>query len=301
MNKTQAILTALAAALLMGSCKPRVPREYIQPDEMEDLLYDYYIARAMATRGDSVGYKQRAYQLAVLRQHGVTEAEFDSSLIYYYRNAERLNKIYAAVTSRLEGKAQQLGASAGEMGKYATLSATGDTADIWNDARRTLLLPLPPYNRMDFRLEADTTYRRGDSFQLNLRTLFMYQSGSKDCVAYVAVDYAGDSTAVYNRRISGSDEYKLSIPANHEADIKAIRGFIYLGNGLTQSALQKLLFIDGIQLVRFHPQEADVKAAEERKQNEAKEKARIDSIQRADTLGAKPGMVKMRNAMPLTR
>lgn len=299
MSKTLGILPLLALAILLGSCKPGVPREYIQPDDLEDILYDYYIARSMATRGDSVDYKQKAYRLAVLRQHGVTEAEFDSSLIYYYKNAERLNKIYSAVSARLEAKAEQLGASAGEIGRYASLSTTGDTADIWNGARRTLLMPLPPYNRMDFRLAADTTYRRGDHFQLNLRTLYMYQSGTKDCTLYVAVDYEGDSTAVFTRRISSSDECKLNIEANHEADIKAIRGFVFLGNGLSQSPLQKLLFIDGIQLVRFHPQEADIKAAEEGKLQKEKEKARRDSLRQADSLLLKP--MQMQKVKPLTR
>lgn len=301
MRKLLYFIVAVVAVGILGACKPGVPRGVVKPGDMEEILYDYYIARSMATQGDDVAFKQRAYRLAVLKKHGVTEAEFDSSLVYYYTHSEEFAKVYSAVQRRLEGEAQAVGASAGEMNKYASLGATGDTAEIWNGARRALLLPIPPYNRMDFRLEADSSYRRGDSFQLILRASFMYQSGTRDGIVYVAVDYEGDSTATYNRRINMGDEYKLFIPANHEADIKAIRGFVYLGNGLTQSPLQKLMFIDGVQLVRFHPQEADVKAAEEEKQRKATEAARRDSTRKADSLAMKPAVMKMKDLKPMTR
>ena len=34
--------------LMVIGCKPMVPSEYIQPEDMEDLLYDYHIATALA-------------------------------------------------------------------------------------------------------------------------------------------------------------------------------------------------------------------------------------------------------------
>ena len=41
--------------LLMAlACKPTVPSEYIQPSELEDLLYDYHVAEAMA-KNDGAG------------------------------------------------------------------------------------------------------------------------------------------------------------------------------------------------------------------------------------------------------
>lgn len=301
MRKLLYFIVAVVAVGILGACKPGVPRGVVKPGDMEEILYDYYIARSMATQGDDVAYKQRAYRLAVLKKHGVTEAEFDSSLVYYYAHSEEFAKVYAAVQRRLEGEAQAVGASAGEMNKYASLGATGDTAEIWNGPRRALLMPIAPYNRLDFHLEADSSYRRGDHFQLILRSLFMYQSGTRDAIVYVAVDYEGDSTATFNRRLTLGEEYQLSIPANHEAAIKAIRGFVYLGNGLTQSPLQKLMFIDGVQLVRFHPQEADVKAAEDEKMRKANEEARRDSLRKADSLTVKPVLQKMKLAQPITR
>ena len=35
-------------AFVLVSCKPTVPSTYIQPGEMEDLLYDYHVAMSVA-------------------------------------------------------------------------------------------------------------------------------------------------------------------------------------------------------------------------------------------------------------
>ena len=81
------------------SCKPTVPADYIQPSDMEDILYDYHVAQAMGREGqkNSLPYDENGYFQAVLRKYQVTEAEFDSSLVYYYSHAERLKKIYKNV------------------------------------------------------------------------------------------------------------------------------------------------------------------------------------------------------------
>lgn len=248
----QYVVGAVVAVLMLVGCKPQVPSSYIQPGEMEDILYDYYLAEAMANRTENVGYNQSLYYHAVLDKHGVSEAEFDSSLVYYYTHADRLAKIYSSLSDRMNGEATRLGASVNEMGKYAGLSANGDTANIWRERSNAVLMPMAPYNRMDFVVKADTTFHQGDSFQFNLMVNFMYQSGIKDGILYVVVDYDNDSTAVCLSRINGSGICDLTIPANPDAKVRQLRGFIYLGQGGDDNTLQKLMFVNDIQLIRFH-------------------------------------------------
>ena len=88
-------LVFILPLMLLASCKPSVPSEYIQPDDMEDILYDYHVAQALA-RNDGAGgqldLKKTVYYRAVLQKHGVTEAEFDSTLVYYFSHVDRLRK-----------------------------------------------------------------------------------------------------------------------------------------------------------------------------------------------------------------
>ena len=86
---------AVAAVLLLSACKPGVPSGLIQPEELEDLLYDYHVAQAMAeTGGDSMNFKRYSYVQAVFEKHGVSEAEFDSTMVWYASHATYLNDIY---------------------------------------------------------------------------------------------------------------------------------------------------------------------------------------------------------------
>lgn len=240
----------------VSSCKPGIPSEYIQPDEMEDILYDYYVSQSSVYQNSDSNtpvYNKNVYYHTVLKKHGVTEAEFDSSLVYYYTYAEKLSTIYKNVSARLEKEAVALGASAGEIGKYSALKADGDTANIWRGGTATVLMPVPPYNRMDFVIKSDTTFMRGDSFMMNFMTTFVYQSGTKDAVIYIAVRYDNDSISTHTNRVSSSGLTQLRVPANKDNDIKEIKGFVYLSRGNDESNTLKLMFIDNIQMVRFHP------------------------------------------------
>ena len=80
--------------VLLAACTPKVPSEYIQPDDMEDLLYDYFVSQSMAREEENNGssrvtdYRRELYFDAVLKKYDLTRAEFDSSLVYYYTRAE---------------------------------------------------------------------------------------------------------------------------------------------------------------------------------------------------------------------
>lgn len=262
------MLPVIMVMLLAASCKPGVPKGYIQPDEMEDILYDYHFAQAVAYRDmGSAGnpsrdvntpvYRRELYYHAVLKKYGVTEAEFDSSLVYYYSNAEMLHKIYKRVSERMENNAIALGATSSDMNKYAQLSENGDTANIWHDAVSAVMTPAPPYNRLDFKIEGDSTFRNGDSFLLNFMADFVYQGGTKDAVAYLAVKYDNDSVSTHVTHISVSGIAQLRVPENTTNKVKAISGFIYLNRGTDESNTVKLLFINQIQLIRFHKKIAE--------------------------------------------
>ena len=103
-------VTYLFVLMLMLACKPTVPSEYIQPGEMEDILYDYHIAQAMSRTsvGSEADLNKQVYLDAVLKKYGISEADFDSSLVYYYSRADRFKEIYSHVSERLNDEAKAL-------------------------------------------------------------------------------------------------------------------------------------------------------------------------------------------------
>ena len=245
----------VAFLLIIFSCKPSVPRHIIQPQQMEDILYDCHLADAMAAlRYDSTAnYNARLYRLAVYKKHHVTEAEFDSAMVYYTRHADRLHAIYENLARRMNDDAIALGAQVPPSGAIAVNAR--DTADIWNIQRDVLLTPQAPYNRIGIYLEADTSYHRGDRFTLSFDTKFVYQEGLRDAIAHVAVRYQNDSIITRFIRINADNHYSLDVNNPDSLGIKNIRAFfIMLNDSRRTETTLKMMAVRNISLVRCHPQ-----------------------------------------------
>lgn len=248
-----ATLVVVVGWMLFG-CKPTTPSQYIQPDEIEDILVDYHMAKAMAQvegNYDDLDYRQSLYFEGVLQKHGVTRAEFDSSMVYYYTRADRFAPIYNRVAERLQEQATILGDTEGEIGRFASLKADGDTANIWHQNSHIMMIPTPPYHRVDFLVEGDSLFKAGDTFLVQFMADYMYQSGTKDGLLYVAITYP-DTVVVRQSRFTYSGLIQLKMDSRIGKCPKSVSGFFYLGGNDDKSTILRLLFVNNIQLIRFH-------------------------------------------------
>lgn len=286
MRKSLLVLGTLSILLWLTACKPGVPRQYIQPDEMEDILCDYHIAQGMgqavAVPEGQRNYQIRLYEDAVFRKYGVTRAEFDSSLLFYYKRSDWFRKMYERVSDRLNQQALTYGASQGEL-SLMTLSASGDTADIWTDRKAMLFMPMAPYNKYQFTIKADSSFHKGDHFLLSFNSSFIFQEGTRDGIAYLAIVYENDSVATQMHRIGSSGHVQMRMANSSNLSIKTLKGFFYLGRGMMESkSTLRLMFLNNIHLIRFHKrdgeQENDTPVGGQRVTDSGREQ--IDSLRR---------------------
>jgi len=265
---------------------------------MEDILYDYHIGQAMAKADQSDGqtdFKKTKYFLSVLQKHGITQAEFDSSMVYYYSNLVRLKGIYTEVNERLADEANELGAAVGEINRYSQYKSTGDTASIWKGASDLLLIPRPGMNRYDFTIKADTTFHVGDTYMFQFTAEYIWQTGMKDVVVCFASKYEGDSIIQTVNHVSVSGLSQIRIPGHMEKRLKEMHGYIYVSKGDgTKADARRMMFISQIQFIRFHQKKTENDAVPETsqstgpassveiKQNDRQEIKKTDSLQRGD-------------------
>lgn len=81
------------------------PRHVLSNKQMRDVLYDIHRTDgAIQVAGYTHGHNQElaAYYKSVLDKHGVTQAQFDSSLVWFTDNPQIFNKIYPNVIQRLQ-------------------------------------------------------------------------------------------------------------------------------------------------------------------------------------------------------
>ena len=95
-------IAILCVVLAMVGCRPS---GVLSNQEMRDVLYDLHrMDGALQVAGYTFGHNQEvaAYYQSVLDRHGITQAQFDSSLVWYTDNPQIFNKIYPKVVERLQ-------------------------------------------------------------------------------------------------------------------------------------------------------------------------------------------------------
>lgn len=226
MNR-QLLTLALVVVGLLAACKPSKPDGVLSESKMEQVLYDFHVAKALGTASDSANIKSRAYILASLEANGVTEEEFDSSMVWYTQHAEFLQKIYKNIDERMSNELAAMGAATNDVNRYSNLTAKGDTANIWNARHFYMLSGNGFNNRFTFDIKADTTFRPGDTFLFNFRAQFLQQEGQRHGIATLAVQYDNDSVGQTTRHFYGSGDNSYVLPTQPRP-IKRVYGYVYM-------------------------------------------------------------------------
>ncbi|MGN0235532.1 MAG: DUF4296 domain-containing protein [Paludibacteraceae bacterium] len=105
MGKHKFIVFAfLLGAVCLSSCRPR---GVLSSREMRSVLHDLHRADAiLQVAGYNYGHDAALakYYQQVLEKHGITQAQFDSSLVWYTDHPQRFDKIYPKVVAELEAE-----------------------------------------------------------------------------------------------------------------------------------------------------------------------------------------------------
>ncbi len=272
----------LFITVVLTGCKPGIPGRYLQMDEMVDILYDYHVADGMVQTNfdspDSVA--MRAYRISILKNHGVTQADFDSSMIYYTRHTRLLQKVYDKIADRLDREAVERGGQAG----FTNLTENADTTNVWKRSTAFVLSPYLATNRMSFEIKADSSYHEGDRMVLDFDAQFLYQDGMRDALVVLAITYANDSVEYVNNSISTSSHYHMQIMNEGRLAIKSVRGFWMLSSDRampTSSATTfKLFIVSNVRLVKMHVTESVKKPEDGNMSPDSLELPKIDSLDR---------------------
>ncbi len=246
MRKSNWMLGLLGCCMLV-SCGRQIPGDIIQPDHMEDILYDYHLSVSMSNNLKSDEYyKRKAYQDYVFQKHQITEAEFDSSMVWYTRHTSELSTIYSKLSERLKKDKQRIDMflSAREEDGYVSMS--GDTVDIWPYRRLYWLMDNPLNNQFVFEIDPDTTYYPKDAFLWKANYTFLAEG--KVTMA-LNVIYENDSVIGQSKEIAHTGLDSIYLYTDSAYQIKKINGFIYL---FGDSVRKPNVIINEVSLTKYH-------------------------------------------------
>lgn len=93
------LLLGFLFAVSLG-CKSPVPKEIIQPDQMQKILYDIHIVDGyinVMPNQDSAKKVAAAYYKGVYKKFGIDSVMYSKSMDFYYKNPEIMNEMYSKI------------------------------------------------------------------------------------------------------------------------------------------------------------------------------------------------------------
>lgn len=266
-------LLLLVATLL--SCD-RTPGGVMSVNEMADLIVDLQLADAYIDDHigdfDSDSSKQVIKQ-SVFKKHGITQQDYDSSLVWYAHNTEDYVKAYNKAIGKLQARYDKLDKGKGDNNASpAELNAGGgpgvhsasappaalhtrngkvlkhklntdsksDTADLWRDARNYVLTSGVRRGFITFDVVPDANKLPGDRYELAYKLI----RGGNEFKVSLNVDYTDGSTAQMTRGTNSDGWVTVDVQSDTARQVRRVYGYVsYDMSGHTA-------YVDSLMLVR---------------------------------------------------
>ncbi|MBR4644597.1 MAG: DUF4296 domain-containing protein [Bacteroidaceae bacterium] len=235
---------------------------------MEKVLVDYHLAQGMAESAEGGDIEAARYKFiqAVFKKHHITEAVFDSSLVYYFENSEVFLEIYKNVSQKVQAQAEKFGVDArATNNQYSHLTSQGDTANIWTDHTNACIIPNKLQNIYQFVLYADSTYQTGDAFIWHFHTQYITQGMDRESYAVFMLQYENDSVVGVTQHIRGNNNFDLKYTPKAPLDtvpLRKINGFVYIPTSQSNDNSLMVLILQDLSMIRMHPEKKDTVATD---------------------------------------
>ena len=236
MKKLPALFLSVIVAAV--GCN-RVPGHVISPDDMAEIMADLNTAEAVAETNHVMFPNDSAR--GVLRQsiyiaHGVTEADFDTSMMWYGRNIDRYIEMCEHTVDILEARQKKLGM---QMSDRMGMSVSGDSVDVWQSSHYLNLNSRLPSRIIYFTLSADDNWQKGDYYTWRMKMINGEPSAQWGFIA----EYEDGTVETLNLATTGRSWTEASFMSDSTKAMKEIRGYVDVGE-------QSGLYVDSISLVR---------------------------------------------------
>lgn len=247
-------LCVVAMVVCLVACS-NVPRGIIGKGKMEKLLTDLYVADAMVNSNPEkypTDSDRVAVRRSVLEKYGVTQHDYDTSIIWYAQNVDEYERVMQSVVKRLNAmqKRNQADlqsappepvAGTGTAAVHKRYGTTGDTVNVWSLPTTWQLLPTPNAGYLPFEFKAGRDAHPGDCYALDLK---MTNFGTQFTI-FLAADYTDGTTTYVSRNAAFDGWLNVPLQSARNATVRRVYGYV-------RYSLQPfgVAYADSIQLLR---------------------------------------------------
>lgn len=248
-NKHNSILFCLLILFVLTNCTNR-PKNILKQKDMVAVLVDMHRFEGVvdATRNVVEQNEDLYYFQSILDKHGITQADFDSSLVWYTRYPNRFEKVYTRVVDQLESEKSAILL---EYQEISTELISFAEDDIWMDST-LYIYPKDSLelSNLDFTI-INPYLLTGDVYKLSFVQRLAPQDSCVNKRFIFRIHYADDIVDSISHPLKNDSllrRYALRMPANKHLRIDSLSGSLFAADSC-QSDI-KYIYTDSICLIR---------------------------------------------------
>lgn len=174
------------------------------------------------------GANRDALVADVVKKHGLSQAEFDSTMAWYGRNLDDYYELYARVDKELERRKLSSGGKKG---------LEHQASDLWPYSRMAMVSPQSALDGFSFSVPT-SELKRGEQVEMKMR----FRGGASG-TSVLGVEYSDGSTSFIHRRLSGSRNLSMKLITDSARNVNRVFGNLLLD----RSSIP--LWIDSISMI----------------------------------------------------
>ena len=244
--------------LFVAACS-RVPKGVIPERKMQQIITDMHLADAIINSDLSTYYDnevKKALYLSVFEKHRVTEAVYDSSLVWYGKNLDVYMQVYNMALVDVNRRIERIGTIAPE----EVYNPHKDSVNIWRIGRYYEFYPSSLSNTIIFNFRESEEYNSGSIFVLGLH-VWGLASGIQSPVDIHLHAEQNDTTIIVSDKIYNDGYHEIVLRSVPVKKVKQVFGYIRLNGG---SVPYHKIYIDNLQLMKYFYGSYDNADAKER-------------------------------------
>jgi hypothetical protein len=239
-------LTSVAATLLLIACS-KVPDNILSEKKMRDVMIDVYLAESLIET-DRAAYPDTVRKAAlfesVFRKHNITEAVYDSSIVWYSKNMDIYMLVLDMALADINTRIRDMG----DVQASAAPNTNQDSVNIWPRRDFLVLHPAALFNGVTFDIRPDRVYSSGSSFVLGMRVW-----GLRDDMRYspeIRMTIDQNDTVLYvNKRIMKDGYHEVILKGVPTKQIRRVYGYIRMDN--TAKDYYKV-YVESLNLMKYN-------------------------------------------------
>ena len=232
---------------MTASCS-RVPKHILSERKLRVVLYDMLIGEAMIEiKIDSfqTNSDRQAVFDAIFSKHRITQAQYDSSLIWYGKHLDLYMNVYKLALKDVNENYAALGdmtpvALSGEISMQ-------DSVDIWFFKRYDVFKPEIAFNTLTFDIIPSEPYSAGSAYHFMLSVWGIPADLKPKPVIHLNAVQA-DTIISVRKEIEGDGDYETTLSTLNDRQVLRIYGYVSLN--AADPAFHRV-YLNDIRLMKY--------------------------------------------------